>query len=85
MCEVVQELEILLFRRKGMLETVICGGNEIIKKNIPFGSPDISDLEINEVVEVLKSGWITTGSRTKELERRLAKFCNTSKVVCLKN
>ncbi|QNM08790.1 DegT/DnrJ/EryC1/StrS family aminotransferase [Wansuia hejianensis] len=66
-----------------MLETVICGGNEIIKKNIPFGSPDISDLEINEVVEVLKSGWITTGSRTKELERRLAKFCNTSKVVCL--
>ena len=83
MCEVVQELEILLFRRKGMLETVICGGNEIIKKNIPFGSPDISDLEINEVVEVLKSGWITTGSRTKELERRLAKFCNTSKVVCL--
>jgi dTDP-4-amino-4,6-dideoxygalactose transaminase len=56
---------------------------EMIKRNIPFSPPDISELEINEVVEALKSGWITTGPRTKELERRLAEFCHTSKVVCL--
>lgn len=57
--------------------------NEMKKRNIPFSPPDISDLEINEVVDALRSGWITTGPRTKELERRLAEFCHTSKVVCL--
>ncbi len=56
---------------------------EMNKRNIPFSPPDISDLEINEVVETLKSGWITTGPRTKQLEKRLAAFCHTSKVVCL--
>lgn len=54
-----------------------------IKRNIPFSPPDISDLEIAEVTEALRSGWITTGPRTKELERRLAEYCHTSKVVCL--
>lgn len=53
------------------------------KRNIPFSPPDISELEINEVIDTLKSGWITTGPKTKELERRLAKYCHTSKVVCL--
>lgn len=53
------------------------------KRNIPFSPPDISELEIAEVVEALRSGWITTGPRVKELERRLAEFCHTSKVVCL--
>ena len=57
--------------------------NELKKRNIPFSPPDISEAEINEVVETLKSGWITTGPRTKELEKRLAKYCNTNKVVCL--
>lgn len=38
---------------------------EMNKRNIPFSPPDISDLEINEVVEALRSGWITTGPRTK--------------------
>lgn len=57
--------------------------SDLIKRNIPFSPPDISDLEINEVADALKSGWITTGPRTKELERRLAEFCHTSKVVCL--
>ena len=66
-----------------MSETIICNGNEIIKRNIPFSPPDISELEINEVAEALRSGWITTGPRTKELEKRLAEFCHTSKVVCL--
>lgn len=53
------------------------------KRNIPFSPPDISELEIQEVTEVLKSGWITTGPKTKELERRLAEYCHTSKAVCL--
>ncbi|MGE9963663.1 DegT/DnrJ/EryC1/StrS family aminotransferase [Fusicatenibacter saccharivorans] len=53
------------------------------KRVIPFSPPDISELEINEVAEAMRSGWITTGPRTKELERRLATYCHTSKVVCL--
>ena len=57
--------------------------NELVKRNIPFSPPDISELEIEEVVNALQSGWITTGPRTKELEKRLAEFCHTSKVVCL--
>ena len=55
----------------------------VSKRVIPFSPPDISELEIAEVAEALRSGWITTGSRTKELERRLAEYCHTSKVVCL--
>ena len=56
---------------------------KIEKRVIPFSPPDISELEIAEVAEALRSGWITTGPRTKELERRLAEFCHTSRVVCL--
>ena len=52
-------------------------------KKIPFSPPDISDLEIQEVVAALKSGWITTGPRTKELERRIAKQVGVNKCVCL--
>ena len=67
--------------KKNMNETI--QNNEFIKRNIPFSPPDISELEIAEVIEALRSGWITTGPRTKELERRLAAYCHTSKVVCL--
>lgn len=56
---------------------------DIASRVIPFSPPDISDAEINEVIDTLKSGWITTGPRTKELEKRLAEYCHTSKVVCL--
>ena len=56
---------------------------EIAKRDIPFSPPDISEKELYEVARTLDSGWITTGPRTKELERRLAEFCHTSKVVCL--
>ena len=50
---------------------------------IPFSPPDITDLEINEVCDALRSGWITTGPRTKKFEAEIAKFCNTNKSVCL--
>ena len=42
--------------------------------NIPFSPPDITDVEINEVVEVLRSGWITTGPKVKLLEKKLAEL-----------
>lgn len=48
-----------------------------------FSPPDINDEDIAEVVSALKSGWITTGPKTKEFERELAVYCGTSKVVCL--
>lgn len=50
---------------------------------ISFSPPDITEEEINEVAEALRSGWITTGPRTKKLEKNLAGFLNTSKCVCL--
>lgn len=53
------------------------------QKNISFSPPDISELEIQEVCEALRSGWITTGPRTKQLEKNLATYCHTEKVVCL--
>lgn len=53
------------------------------KRNISFSPPDISEAEIAEVSDALRSGWITTGPRTKEFERRLAEYCHTNKVVCL--
>lgn len=55
----------------------------IEKKNIPFSPPDIGEEEINGVINTLKSGWITTGPKTKEFERRIADYCNTSRAVCL--
>lgn len=57
--------------------------SELVKRFISFSPPDISALEEDEVIEALRSGWITTGPRTKDLERRLADYCHTSKVVCL--
>ena len=50
---------------------------------IPFSPPDIGEDEINEVCDALKSGWITTGPRTKELERQVATFCGVNRAVCL--
>jgi len=51
--------------------------------NIPFSPPDITEQEIQEVCEALRSGWITTGPRTKELERQVAAYCGTKRAVCL--
>ncbi len=51
--------------------------------HIAFSPPDITEEEIAEVVDTLKSGWITTGPKTKEFEREIAEYCHTSKAVCL--
>ena len=51
--------------------------------NIPFSPPDISEEEIEEVISALKSGWITTGPKTKEFEKRITKYCGSDRTVCL--
>lgn len=51
--------------------------------HIPFSPPDISELEIQEVVETLRSGWITTGPRVKQLERDIAAYLGVNRCVCL--
>ncbi len=51
--------------------------------NIPFSPPDMSEAEISEVGEALRSGWITTGPKTKEFERQIAEYCHTDRAVCL--
>ena len=53
--------------------------SEIQKRVISFSPPDITESEIAEVAETLRSGWITTGPRTKLLERRLAAYFETGK------
>lgn len=50
---------------------------------VQFSPPDISQSEIDGVIEVLKSGWITTGPKTKEFERKIAQYCGVNKAVCL--
>lgn len=52
-------------------------------RSIPFSPPDITEEEIAAVAEALRSGWITTGPRTKELESRVAQFVGSEKCVCL--
>ncbi len=52
-------------------------------ESIAFSPPDISQREIDEVTEVLRSGWITTGPKTKEFEKRIAQYCGTERAVCL--
>lgn len=52
-------------------------------RNIPFSPPDVTDEEIEEVIKAMKSGWITTGPRTKEFEKRIAKYVGVNKAVCL--
>lgn len=54
-----------------------------MRKMIPFCDTDITELEINRVVDVLKSGWITTGPEVKEFEKRIAEYCEVRKSVCL--
>ena len=51
--------------------------------NIPFSPPDMSEFEIEEVAKALRSGWITTGPKVKEFERKIADFCGVNRAVCL--
>jgi dTDP-4-amino-4,6-dideoxygalactose transaminase len=55
----------------------------MIRKKIPFSPPDITQSEINEVIDTLKSGWITTGPKTKKFEEEIANYCNVEKAICL--
>ena len=52
-------------------------------RTISFSPPDITQAEIDEVAEALRSGWITTGPRTKEFEKQIAAYCGVSHAVCL--
>ena len=56
---------------------------ELKPRNIPFSPPDMTEAEVQEVAEALRSGWITTGPKTKEFEKEIAAYCGTSKAVCL--
>ena len=51
--------------------------------NIAFSPPDITETEIEEVIAALKSGWITTGPKTKEFEKQITQYCGSEKTVCL--
>ena len=54
-----------------------------VKMNIPFSPPDVGEEEIAEVIEALKSGWITTGPKTKLFEEKITELSNSAKTVCL--
>ena len=54
-----------------------------ILRNIPFSPPDMTTSEVSEVSDALRSGWITTGPRTKTFERQLSNYCHTGTTVCL--
>ena len=62
---------------------IIYWKNIMKQHNIPFSPPDMSEAEVLEVAEALRSGWITTGPKTKEFERQIAAYCGTDKAVCL--
>ncbi len=53
------------------------------KKTIPFSPPDITEAEIREVVNALRSGWITTGPKTKQLEKEITDYVGAARAVCL--
>ncbi len=53
------------------------------KRTVPFSPPDIGEIEFNEVLDALKSGWITTGPKTKQFENEIAEFCDVDKAACL--
>ena len=57
--------------------------SDLAKRSIPFSPPDMSEAEVQQVADTLRSGWITTGPKTKEFEKRIAEFCHTERAVCL--
>jgi len=69
----------MAFEKKGRFENK----ENMMKMNIPFSPPDITEAEIAEVADALRSGWITTGPRTKKLEKQIAEWLGVPKAVCL--
>lgn len=57
--------------------------DNLVKRQISFSPPDMTEEEVAEVKEAILSGWITTGPKTKEFEREIAKYCNVNRAVCL--
>lgn len=53
------------------------------KMKIPFSPPDMTQLEVDGVAEAIRSGWITTGPKTKEFEKKIAEYCHVQRAVCL--
>lgn len=53
------------------------------RRNVSFSPPDMTEAEVQQVADTLRNGWITTGPKTKEFERRIAAYCHTEKAVCL--
>jgi dTDP-4-amino-4,6-dideoxygalactose transaminase len=70
-----------VFKQLNKERVIIMSGIQL--KNIPFSPPDITESEIEEVIRALKSGWITTGPKTKEFEKRIADYVGVNKAVCL--
>lgn len=56
---------------------------DLRRRNIPFSPPDMTEAEANEVRDAILSGWITTGPRTKKLEKIISEYVHTDKTVCL--
>ena len=57
--------------------------SDLKRRNIPFSPPDMTEAEANEVRDAILSGWITTGPRTKKLEKLIAEYVGVPKAVCL--
>ena len=57
--------------------------SDLKRRNVPFSPPDMTEAEANEIKDAIMSGWITTGPRTKKLEKLIADYCHTEKSVCL--
>ena len=65
----------VLTLRRAIIVRLMSEENDMTKRmNIPFSPPDISDAEVEEVAKALKSGWITTGPRVKQLEKKIAEY-----------
>lgn len=75
-------VEIRLFELY-LFYTTMKDSDTLMKISVPFSPPDISDLEIGEVVSALKSGWITTGPRTKQFEKNIGEYLGNKNVCCL--
>ena len=81
---IIQKIECLKLNEvKSQRKIIIVKNNNTTFISGGFNPPDISEEDIAEVVSVLKSGWITTGPKTKEFEKEIASYCGTSKAVCL--